>query len=272
MYADDLKIYKIVNDVEDAYGLQEDLERLDQWAFRWGMSLHPDKCKSLTITLKRNPINFPYKLNNVVLEKVCHQKDLGVIIDSKLNFCQHVNYIVMKANRLLGLMWRNCRSFNLFTKRTLFLTLVRPSLEFCSVIFNSISTTQSQRINRIHSKFLRYISPEPIDQFNFFNDDNLKFNPFARRKYLDLIFLFKCINNQYNSDLISFFKFKVPNRRLRNISVFHVSFSKVNICKNGFVNRISSTYNDFINACPEVDIFSNSLTVFKRLASGYVLK
>ena len=70
--------------------LQEDLQSLYNWSETWLLKFHPDKCKSVTIT--RNATNertyhlFDENGNTVELEKTQGEKDIGVQIDSKLNF------------------------------------------------------------------------------------------------------------------------------------------------------------------------------------------
>ena len=50
-------------------------------------------------------------------------KDLGIFIDSKLTFVPHVDYIVAKPNRTLGICWCHCRNLDPKTKQILLLSL-----------------------------------------------------------------------------------------------------------------------------------------------------
>ena len=49
-----------------------------------------------------------YTLNDAPLECVTEEKDLGVLVDYKLSWEKHVNSVVAKANKLLGLLKRTC--------------------------------------------------------------------------------------------------------------------------------------------------------------------
>ena len=67
----------------------------------------------------------------------------------------------------------------------------------------------------------------------------------------------------FDCNLISHFSFKVPTHRLRQLDLFYVPFCRVNVCKNGFISRLSCQYNDLVAKCPEADLFCDGLTLFK---------
>ena len=55
LFADDCLIYNTISSTKDEDYLQDDLDKLVQWAKIWGMRFNPAKCKSMRITRKRNP-------------------------------------------------------------------------------------------------------------------------------------------------------------------------------------------------------------------------
>ena len=56
------------------------------------MEFAEDKCKVLTITLKqkRNIITKNYEIHNYILKRVDSADYLGITLDSKLNFNDHI--------------------------------------------------------------------------------------------------------------------------------------------------------------------------------------
>ena len=56
LFADDSKLIGILKDDNDAHLLQKDLDSLVKWADDWKMMFHPDKCKTMEITIS-NKIN-----------------------------------------------------------------------------------------------------------------------------------------------------------------------------------------------------------------------
>ena len=97
LFADDVKLYHTILTQNDSLLLQKDVDSLCQWSSDWKLDLNPTKCKSFSITLKRCPIVVSYKVKNAELERVSTIKDLGVHLDTKLTFKDHINFTVAKA-------------------------------------------------------------------------------------------------------------------------------------------------------------------------------
>ena len=92
LFADYAKTFRVIKHVEDATLLQGDLASLQDWCSKWLLSLHPDKCKHITIG---KPANTDYNLVahgiTTGIESVLWVKDIGIILDSKLDFHRHIS-------------------------------------------------------------------------------------------------------------------------------------------------------------------------------------
>jgi hypothetical protein len=68
LYADDAKVYQHITSLVDSMDLQQDLNNLEVWSGKNSLQFNSSKCEILTVTRKKNPSRFPYKLaGNVVL-------------------------------------------------------------------------------------------------------------------------------------------------------------------------------------------------------------
>ena len=102
LYADDVKLYfEIVND-SDVVTLQQSIDKFAKWAQTWQSSLSSEKCCHIRLSLLacKNPVN--YHINDAALNTVDTMRDLGIYIDNKLTFVEHINLIVAKAHRHLS--------------------------------------------------------------------------------------------------------------------------------------------------------------------------
>ena len=70
--------------------MQNDINGVFKWTETWGMKFNTVKCVQMTVTNKRRPILNQYYLNEEVLKKKDMIKYLGVLIDDKLTFREHI--------------------------------------------------------------------------------------------------------------------------------------------------------------------------------------
>ena len=81
LFADDCVCYREIKDKEDTLKLQRDIDRLGNWARKWGMRFQPVKCNMMQLTNKNlNKIQASYTLEGTVLKNVDNIKYLGVTI------------------------------------------------------------------------------------------------------------------------------------------------------------------------------------------------
>ena len=75
---------------------------------------------------------------NVEIEIVDQEKDLGVTVDSNLQFRHHIVSKVSIANRNLGIIFRTFTYLSQEMFLSLYKSLVRPYLEYASVVWSPI--------------------------------------------------------------------------------------------------------------------------------------
>ena len=68
MFADDTKVFKVIQSSTDAVKLQEDINTLKNWSTVYGLQFNETMCKAQSITRKINPIPATYSMNNTTLE------------------------------------------------------------------------------------------------------------------------------------------------------------------------------------------------------------
>ena len=88
----------------------------------------------------------------VQLEETVMEKDLGVVVDNKLTFSQHINSTVVKANQVVGMTRRSFKYMDKDIFVQLFTSRVRPILEYGNVIWNPRLLRDIDAIERVQRR------------------------------------------------------------------------------------------------------------------------
>ena len=173
LYADDTKIWRKIDFEADHEILQKDVTYLNNWATTNKMNFHPNKCKVLSIAKSLPPllgilpnIQYFYTLGNIPLDYVDSEKDLGVTINTKLDFNDHCNKLINKANQRFGLTKRTCYFVNdVKRKRTLYLALIRSLFEHCSPIWRPSGKTMIDKFESLQKRCIKWILSEEYTRY-----------------------------------------------------------------------------------------------------------
>ena len=122
------------------------------------MSFNAGKCIALTITNKTVPVHFDYKIGDSILERVSHNPYLGVEITDKLDWSKHINKQSAKATKTLNLLRRNLSGFSQDTKNKGYKSLVRPTLEYASAVWDPYQANHIQKIESVQRKAARFVT------------------------------------------------------------------------------------------------------------------
>jgi hypothetical protein len=112
VFADDLKIFKKISDLDDSLVLQNNLNKVIKWCKVNGMSLNASKCSMISFFKSKTSFVFNYEIGCDMLERKSLIRDLGVIFDEKLSFKAHIDKIVGSNYSVLGFVKRRAKIFN----------------------------------------------------------------------------------------------------------------------------------------------------------------
>jgi len=82
MFADDVKIYCQIKNVEDLNLLQYNLNKIVIWSKRNSLSLNYNKCKTITFSRCKSTVFHNCQIDNYPLERCNSVTHLGICFDS----------------------------------------------------------------------------------------------------------------------------------------------------------------------------------------------
>lgn len=239
MYADDMKIYG--NPVSDFLALQADLEALENWCSKWLLSLNVSKCVVLHVG-KHNP-RYNYNICGTSLQHVASHCDLGITVTEDLSWTAHVQRICKQANKQTYLI-RKCFSRPSFTLcRDLYLTYIRPIIEFGGPVWHPILVQNSALLEAVQRRATRMgcgvVRPSYPQRMRIMNLTTFS----ERRARGDLIMTYKILNNKLGCDLRHLFVLNT-NEYLRghNLKLCHQSY-KTRTRETFLPNRVFNEWN-----------------------------
>ena len=141
IFADDTSVFSKILDVnESTKKLNLDLEKISEWAFQWKMHFNPDPNKQANevIFSKKSKVHShpPLTFNNNDVKQCRHQKHLGIILDSKLDFNIHVDNKIKKRYRMIGVIKRLSVNVPRKVLLTIYKSFIRPHLDYGDILYD----------------------------------------------------------------------------------------------------------------------------------------
>jgi len=255
-YVDDIKLFRRIDNHSDQLILQRAINTCVDWCEQNGLSMNPAKCLILTITRQINIQAAEYKIKGIPLKRTECARDLGVLVDSRLKFDQHIENIVKKASKMLGFVIRICRKFrNVKSIIQMYNSLVRSQLEYCSTIWSPMYTIHAEKIENIQHRFTRFIYKKFHYPDESYENRVMRLGLTTlidRRIQTDIMTLHDIIHYKIDCDLIESINFKYNRLSLRAVEPFELSTTHTNLGQNAPIYRLCSSYNEQFN---DVDIF-----------------
>jgi hypothetical protein len=261
LFADDTKMSKIFDSSEECISVQNDLDKVQEWASTWQLRFHPLKCK--TMHIGKNPGDHIYTMqdskNRIQLDTIEEEKDLGVHIDSGLTFDRHVAAVVSKAKRIGFLINRCFKHLDKQTFSLLYKGLVRPILEYAAPVWSPHTKHNIDRIESVQRKITKGVKDLKKKSYSQCLTALGLPTLLYRRERADMIQVFKLTHGLDDLDAEVFFN-RDDSSRTRGHS-WKLKKSRYNSSRRGatFKHRVVNAW----NSLPEDVVGAQSTNAFK---------
>lgn len=267
LFADDALLYVCGDNITECVTkINHDLEKLNVWfkMNKLNLNLKKTKCMFFNDNASTN-IN----IDNKIIEKVNDIKYLGIMIDNKLDFKCHVQYICKKIAKKIYFFSKIRPRISLNTAIKIYNTMIKPHFEYCSSILFLSTREMLGKLQKLQNKSMRIVLQVGRHSSIIGMLETLKWMSVYQRILVNVfVIVFKLKQNIYPSYLCNrlIYSGDVHNYNLRNIFNFRLNFFRNEKTKNMLLYKGLNLFNNLPNELKIV----NNLNEFKRKIVIYV--
>ena len=176
--------------------------------------------------------------------------------DSNLSWDLHVTRIVLKANRMLGLLNRTCPLItDIKVRRTLYLSLVKSQLSYATVVWSPASVKLRTILERVQRRATRWILRTKIGEMSY--KERVLTLDLLPLTYDRELFLYNCIFGYTDLNIGRYVTFITHGRyRSKNPNlILKPAYCKTTTFQASFFDRNVKRWNFICNLAPH-DKFS----------------
>jgi len=153
LYADDIKVYSVINTREDCESMQKVLNDIQEWSDQWQLSISYKKCNTMFIGKVNTDVIFTLGSEDITTVK--QVKDLGINVCNDCKFNYHIDHITARAHTRANLVHKCFVSKDTNTLVKAFTTYVRPLLEYASCVWSPCNIMNIKKWNQFNAVLQR---------------------------------------------------------------------------------------------------------------------
>jgi len=165
LFADDTTIYKSSKDLNQLFELiNSDLNIATEWFYSNQLSLNTNKTHYVLFSLKKaSTTGLHIHLAGTVIEGKEHVKFLGIIVDEKLSWKYHIDYVKTRLISALFAMRRLKNIASATNLLTLYYSFFYPHIDYGLILWGGAPKANINKICVMQKKAIRLITNTPYN-------------------------------------------------------------------------------------------------------------
>ena len=158
LFADDTNILCTGYDIDYLSScVCEVLENLKIWFIVNKLSLNINKTNFMLFSKRHCDKTILIKLDEYVIDRVYSTKFLGVVIDSELNWKEHIKKVKSKVTKSLAIMYNLKEVLSVKSMKLLYNSLVFPYINYCLEVWGNTYQSNIHPIFVMQKKAIRLV-------------------------------------------------------------------------------------------------------------------
>ena len=155
MFVDDTSLFSVIHASSTIRNeLNDDLVKINNWAYQWKMSFNPDpnkQAQEVIFSRKTKKINHPPQIfSKSTVSQTTSQRHLCVILDASLNFDEHLISDQSKTKKTIGLIRKLQNTLRRQALITIYEAFVRPHLDYGDILYDqAYNASFHQKLEKI---------------------------------------------------------------------------------------------------------------------------
>ena len=149
------------------FKFNQEVNKLHHWLIANKLTLNLSKTKFMLFSKKRTKKSkekkFKININKYSIKRVTEMKYLGVILDDKLNWHRHIQFLCSKLSKAAGIIYKVRKKVPKKVLLLLYHSLVATYLRYGIASWGSAKTTALGKLRSLQNKILRYMTYTPQD-------------------------------------------------------------------------------------------------------------
>jgi hypothetical protein len=267
-FADDTTVFISGNDFGDTVRrVNGELDAVDEWLKANRLSLNVNKTAYMTISNRPIDPQVCVELRGTALSRVTSANFLGLIIDDKLTFKPHIDLLVGKLCKSIGIMRKIAPFVPCSVLRNLYFSLIYPYIMYGIAAWGGCGSTQLNRVKSIQSRALSLFPGNKEEKCKI----NRLLNIDDIYNYFVLVKFYKCyvagMHEHFFVKILSNKPSHSYSTRFRDNNMINLpSFSKSK-CQSSFIFKGTALWNALPIHLKEI----KTLSPFKKRLMDYLL-
>ena len=194
-YADDNSIMYSSPDLFSIISnLKIDCKNAIDWFASNGMKANPSKFQFMMLSNERIQEQYIDIADGITLRSEPCVKVLGVTIDDRLQFNEHVSACCSKAAKQLNALSRISRHISLKSKSIIYNSFIASNFNYCPLVWHFCGATNSNKLEKLRERSLRIVYNDFESPIQSLIDKSGQENLLSNRLKYFILEVFKSVN------------------------------------------------------------------------------